>query len=134
MSGSNTGQTPTNNPSTPADPGPHINGYLVYTGQYATDRVNRLYIHTSSPVTMEHQRLVYSYDQHMQTINGQYRESAHIRIEEHGWFRDIAILEQICNNHPTPNGGTPNSLINWRDSLLNFLDIYHSGGLWSRVN
>ncbi|KAF2444293.1 hypothetical protein P171DRAFT_361404 [Karstenula rhodostoma CBS 690.94] len=139
MSEVDTGRTSTEGPSSPATSvsGPHVNGHLVYTGKYKGDKkVQRLFIHEKSPSTKQHSCRVYSYNVANQEIDGAPGESARTTVIEHGWFRDLAIFEQICANHPTPNGQAPQDEIfsSWRDSLLTFLDTHHSGSLWTRIN
>ncbi|KAF1911779.1 hypothetical protein BDU57DRAFT_565176 [Ampelomyces quisqualis] len=65
----------------------------------------------------------------MYTVDGE-NVSANITIEEHGWFGNVTIFRQICNNHPTPmaNGRSPEEIFfDWRDSLLAFFDSNHNG-------
>ena len=122
--------------STPPDgiSGPHINGHLVSTGMYE-DRVQRLFIHASRMAVHDHECHVYFYNVNRPTIDDfTPGDSPKFTVKEHGWFRDLAVFEQVCRNHPVPNGGTPEEIfLNWRDGLLAFLDANHSGDLWTRI-
>jgi hypothetical protein len=117
-------------------PDPHSNGHLVSSGMYGKDSVQALFIHQSGVATRKHWRAVYYYNVYKQKIVGPLSEtSTEFNIEEHGWFRDLAIIKEICKNHPIPNGSDPQEIfIDWRASLLNFLDTNHSGGLWTRID
>jgi len=56
-------------------------------------------------------------------------------IKEHGWFHDTDLFRSICETHPTPSGATPEAVfIDWRDSLLVFLNTNHSGGQWIPID
>lgn len=57
-------------------------------------------------------------------------------IKEHGWFTDAALFQHIARTHPIPNGQSSEDIfINWRDSLLGFLDNNHGGvgGQWTPI-
>jgi hypothetical protein len=135
----NTSQPLTGIHGTPANSvsGPHVNGHLVSTGQYNFDRIKRLYIHLSNQCTIVHPCQVHEYDAGLQIINDCQGDSADTNIEEHGWFRNVALFQQIVGNHPIPNGQSAEEIfITWRDTLLEFLDTNHGGigGQWTRVN
>lgn len=104
---------------------------------YKTDKtIQRLFIHVSSQVTKAHNCQVYSYNVANQKIKGIVGPSASTTVVEHGWVRDLDIIRQICANHSTPNGEKSQieSFSIWRDSLLAFLDTYHSRTLWIQID
>jgi hypothetical protein len=107
---------------------PHLNGHLVSTGWIDEGSPeNSLFIQISAPCLQEdHHCLVFSYNAGGQIINDMSGPSQKITIREHGWFTDVAMFWQIARNHPIPNGRSPEEVfINWRDSLLLFLDTTH---------
>lgn len=114
---------------------PHINGHLVYTGMYTDDLVQQLFIHKSLMATSDHVCDVYSYFEEDNSISYKAQgQSADFTVIEHGWFRDVDIIREICTNHPIPHGENPEEVfIEWRDSLLDFLNTTHSGGLWTPI-
>lgn len=145
MSEMGTSETTTESPSTtPRNVSdPHINGHLVYTGMKREkenpdddEREAQLFIHASQKATNNHKCYIYSYVVDEAVIDRNFSsESADILVEEHGWFRDVAVFEQICKSLPIPDGqDAQQAFFNWRDSLLTFLDTHYSGNLWTRIN
>jgi hypothetical protein len=64
----------------------------------------------------------------MPVIHDMANVSADFTIEERGWFRNVTTFQQLYNEHPIPTSQSPEEIfIDWRDSLLAFLDSNHSG-------
>jgi hypothetical protein len=122
----------------------HLHGHLVYTGirvhkdesQHEDQHEVKLFIHKAQKAIQDHYCYVYSRAKGKTIVKGPSVEpSADIWVEEHGWFRDLAVLRQICHDHTVPDAQNQQSIFfSWRDSLLTFLDTHHSGGLWTRSN
>ncbi|KAH7381420.1 hypothetical protein DE146DRAFT_773188 [Phaeosphaeria sp. MPI-PUGE-AT-0046c] len=115
----------------------HANGHLVMTGRDHNIRGEPyLFIHTAAASTTTYYGLSFSYDGSNRRINNRAGTSPGITMREHGWFTDVAMLQQIAMNHPIPNGQVSKEVfIGWRDSLLEFLDTNHRGvgGQWTPI-
>jgi hypothetical protein len=139
MSESVTGQTSAKASSMPDDSvsEPHANGHLVSTGwKHRNIAENHLFIHTEALYTGENCCQVFTYNANRQNISDLSGFSPRITIKEHGWFTDVVMFQQIARNHPIPNGQSPEDIfINWRDSLLAFLDTTYGGihGQWTPI-
>lgn len=114
----------------------HVNGHLVCTGKFDYEPQPRLYIHLSSAATSQHQCYCFSYNPDQNIIVGARKpKSARHVSHEHGWFRDVEIFKKICAAHPVPEGRTSQERFKkWRETLLEFLNANHSGGLWTQID
>ncbi|KAF2814557.1 uncharacterized protein BDZ99DRAFT_566541 [Mytilinidion resinicola] len=88
-------ETPTHLSSIP-DPGPHINGHLVATGIWS-DGKRKMYVHASGKSTMNHACISYYPCRNAAVVrrNGDDRSPSTCE-QEHGWVRNVHVLNQIC--------------------------------------
>jgi hypothetical protein len=139
MSGPVLGETPAGAPNIPDDSvlQPHANGHLVSTGwRHQNIAEDRLFIHISPLCARGNSCKVFSYNASRQCISNMPGFSPRVTIQEHGWFTDVAMFQQIAGNHPIPHGQSPEEIFkSWRDSLLVFLDTIHGGigGRWTPI-
>lgn len=112
-------------------------GHLLVTGFYDCDPpgTQRLYIHVSEKLTGRYICNVYShYTGNPNIVSWRSHQSPDYTTKEHGWFHDIRSFSAICEAHPIPSGSTQESIfIDWRDSLLVFLNTNYGPEQWVPV-
>jgi hypothetical protein len=116
---------------------PQLPGHLVSTrSPDFRNPVKLLFIHTTGKCTKTHYGKIFSYDESKHAIKSYPDKSPEFTFQEHGWFRDENMFEQIANNHAVPNGLDPDfTFISWRNSLFASLDAHYGGvgGQWTRI-
>ncbi|KAH5432404.1 hypothetical protein HBI47_093620 [Parastagonospora nodorum] len=135
-------QLPAGVPAAPGIPSssvsePQLPGHLVSTrSRDLRNPVKLLFIHTAGKCIKTHYGKIFSYNDHRHAIDDCFGESPEVTLQEHGWFSDENMFQQIAKNHTAPNGLDPDAtFIGWRDSLFAFLDAHHGGvgGQWTRI-
>jgi hypothetical protein len=53
---------------------------------------------------------MYQQQASMPVIHDMAKFSADFTIEEHGWFRNVTTIRQICNNHSIPISQSPEEI------------------------